>query len=135
MAYKIVTEKERLGTNAALAMRNYSRSELTVRDFIKYPEYYPIYSKGALITAIKGSAGICCFKTFASANRFIGNSNELRFCNLLIVKVKGFKKVINPILKAGCGTSPEKIISNIKLNCVRELPKGFISFEKVKVLE
>jgi hypothetical protein len=133
MAYKVVTEEGRLGTNAAMAL--YGQSLLSENVFRKYREYYPVYNKGATITAVKGSAGICCFKTMKDANLFIGNSYSLRCSNMLIIKVKGFKKVDNPVLKSGCGGPPAHIMKRIEINPPRVLPKGFISFEKVKVLE
>jgi hypothetical protein len=53
----------------------------------------------------------------------------------LIVKVKGIKKVKDPVLKAGCAVHPRCIKDKIDRNATRSIPEGFISFEKVKVLE
>lgn len=135
MAYKVVTERHRLGTNAAIAMHN---RRFKPEDFERplVSMYFPKYTKGSLIKAVPGSPGICCFKTIAQANAFIGNNEALCCQSMIVIKVKGIKTIKNPLLVSGMGCGPDRFLLRLTdKSYLSKLPKGIITFEKVKVLE
>ncbi len=133
MAYKVIDKVTRRGTNASIAMTEYGFDE-SVFDEVA-PEYYPKYIAGTVVKAVEGSAGICCFKTQSAAQEFIGLFPKYKSCKFMIVKVRGWKKVKSPVLKVGLGCLPCVFKRNL-LHCFeRPIPRGFVSFEKVKVLE
>jgi len=102
--------------------------------------YFPVYSKGATIHAVKGSAGIFCFKSKKTAQEF-----KNKYCiwsDYLILKVKGIKTVLNPRVFSGIASYPERLTNlstkndknSYYLNPAKDIP-GLVCFESVKVLE
>ena len=94
MAFKVVDKCTRRGTNAAIAMHNLNIPNAAFDHYC--PEYYPVYIKDTLVGAVPNSAGICCFKTVKHAERFIKQFNDSIARRLIIIKVRGYKKVKFP---------------------------------------
>lgn len=137
MAYKIVDRITRRGTNALLLILNGGYKD---NDFDKVnKEYFQKYNKDATVHAVKDSAGICCFKSKKTAEEYVSKKGIAFRDRALIVKVRGFTTVPHPKLVYGCACNPSRIRKQIKTLCewndYMPLPTGFISFEKVKVLE
>ena len=138
MAYKVVDKESRLGSNAALCM---FINKLSIDEFkaqiilFKVEEYFPEYKQGATVNAVPNSAEICCFRTMQNAEEWVAKNRIAMKPKFAIIKVRGKKKIRDPILVCSCGAQALSINELIKGNTTLPPPKGFISFEKVKVLE
>jgi hypothetical protein len=136
IVYKVVTKGSRYGSNAAVYIGHGGIMALKnlFKECPKLKKYFPRYSKGAEIEAVKGSVGICCFvnRTAARNFRFSHDIEEIT----KIIKVIGRKKDFdrnNPVLLQGCGSSPERLI-DAKSREKTRVP-GTITFRRIKVLE
>jgi hypothetical protein len=145
MAFK-VCGIDRMGTNAMLYNNSPWSPGKDINDVLySMPElapYFPVYSKGATIHAVKGSAGIFCFKSKKTAKEFMRKYRGPDNC--LLLKVKGIKTVVNPRVLTGIASCPMqltkkngwKLRDRLKYysNPAKEIP-GLVCFESVKVLE
>lgn len=137
IAYKVVS-KGRYGTNAALCGEKFIRE--LIEQHSELSPYFPKYKKGSIVKAVRGSIGICCFKTEDDAWRF--HNVELAYmtkesCKVLRVEGKNPKKwsYTGPELIRGVGGNPHILLPRNHDKRYRPAPEGFISFSEVKVLD
>ena len=144
-AFKVVEKRTRFGTNYMIFKKMISskRNDLKVNHEDKI--FFPKYKKNSIIKAFPDSAGICCFESIYDAISFA--NHEVSDCDWIIITVKGKRRVKYPILYSGFGLIAPKSFSYrikeyIKMEKeykvpspeIRKLPRGFISFEEIKVL-
>lgn len=146
MAYKIIS-KSRYGSNVLYCSTNNPEIQTRlVENFLqRNPEmipFYPKYEKNKWVHAVKGSTGICCFKSKKYAEEFIKCEIPYRVHRIaMIIKVSGKKEIKDPILMTGCGGLKKDLLKynhyKYKYGSYRRrsIPEGAIFFEKVKVLE
>jgi hypothetical protein len=134
MPFKVVHEETRFGSNAMGWLNSHSMAELELL-LNHYPVlqgYFPVYRKGAIISAVPGSPGILCFESRELAWLFI---EEYRMYRAIVIEVEGIGIVDrNPRIIQGCFNTLNLIKNRLKPRKASS-HRGVIAFKKVRVLE
>jgi len=139
--WKVVGTARRHGANGTAFENNI---DCTLNSwFERNPEwkylriFFPVYSKGAVVRAPKGSLGIMCFETQDSAKAFI-HKTELQ--NVSIIPVLGLGHPMKPRVPAyqcfyikNLYTAFTNLKKPIPAN--KYIYEGTICFSRVRVLE
>jgi len=134
-AFKVVGKRTRWGSNITLYRNNYPLNEHLVdarRLCREHPDYFPKYSKGATITALKSTPGIMCFKDRDYAEDFL-ETYDIRL-EAKIIRVRGIGRPRRSLkIFSGCGDTPEYLWTLEEP--IGSPITGTVAFKSVKVLD
>lgn len=136
IAYKVIHEKTRYGSNAAIYQENNNKSiECLLKKYPKLTKYFPIYEKGKEISFVSGSIGLMCFKLKDDAKTFMYLGHRSNTYNFNIIKIKYDKIDILPTssIIVGCGSDPLNLLQSVATPVAPA--KGTIFLRKLLVLE
>ena len=137
IAYKVVSSKTRLGTNAMIYGEHIILNEIPN----KLKKFFPVYEKGAVIKA-PTRTGILCFDSTYFAKRWTDSVYSLGNKDYIIIAIKGYNRVKNPKIKIGCGGDIDLLIHKLNDNdyycgCIdrqREFLSHLRAYARVEVL-
>ena len=109
IAYKVVSSKTRLGTNAMIYGEHIILNEIPN----KLKKFFPVYEKGAVIKA-PTRTGILCFDSTYFAKRWTDSVYSLGNKDYIIIAIKGYNRVKNPKIKIGCGGNIRSLLYKLK---------------------
>ena len=140
IAYKVVHKDYRWGSNLTIfAMEKCKTQDSIARILDTNPQckpYFPIYTKGSIITAVSESVGILCFLNKEYCTNFMLKEDITDHC--IIIKVRLIGRVNKNVrLVCGAGEHPMTILNAHKDNPFDMMnpPTGSIAVPAVEVLE
>jgi hypothetical protein len=145
--YKVVEARTRYGSNVMghkMECGFFSDPPSAQNNFRKlirkYPDIFPKYTKGKIVTALPDTAGIFCFESKYFAERFTEEYYLEGRCK--IIRVEGIGDPIKPKWVLSGGFDLDKLLAYLDLGYLPDRadpfykgPVGCINFASVRVLE
>ena len=137
VVFKVVGKRTRWGSNITIYRNSYPLNKRLIearRLCIKYPNYFPKYSKGATVTGVADTPGIMCFEERKYAEDFL--RTYLLHDTAKIIRVRGIGRPKYSFkIFFSCGDTPEYLWTLDESSKLGEAIPGTIAFESVKILD